>query len=162
MPALQFESGEIDGVIVRPLKKFTDQRGWLLEFFRHDELGRDLHPVMGYISMTRPGVARGPHEHRDQADYFVFYTSTFKLYLWDARTGSKTRGRKQVLLTGENNPTAVVVPAGVVHAYQNVGATDGVIVNAPNRLYAGPGRREPVDEIRHEDAKDSPYQMDPV
>lgn len=159
---MKFETGEIDDVIVRQLRQYTDHRGWLLEFFRHDELPPEFHPVMGYISMTKPGVARGPHEHHDQADLFVFYTSTFKLYLWDARPASKTHRRRQVITTGQENPTAVVVPAGVVHAYQNVGKTDGVIVNVPNRLYAGPNRKEPVDEIRHEDMKDSPYRLDPA
>ena len=29
-----------------------------------------------------------------------------------------------------------------------------------NRLYRGHGKKEPVDEIRHEDKHDSPYQLD--
>ena len=55
---------------------------------------------------------------------------------------------------------AVVVPIGVVHAYKNVGDESGIVFNAPNRLYKGWGRKEPVDEIRHEDLKDSPYRLD--
>jgi dTDP-4-dehydrorhamnose 3,5-epimerase len=48
----------------------------------------------------------------------------------------------------------------VVHAYKNVSQLPGWVFNAPNRLYAGPGRREPVDEIRHEDKMGSPYPLD--
>ena len=33
-----FRNGTIDGVLVRELKKFQDERGWLAEIFRHDEL----------------------------------------------------------------------------------------------------------------------------
>jgi dTDP-4-dehydrorhamnose 3,5-epimerase len=157
---LRFQPGEIDGVVVRPLRQFNDARGWLLEYYREDEVPAEFHPVMGYISLTRPGVTRGPHEHRDQADYFVFYTSTFKIYLWDARDGSPTRGRRQVITAGEANPMALIVPPGVVHAYRNTGAVDGVIVNAPNRLYAGQARKEVVDEIRHEEQAGSVYLMD--
>jgi len=37
----------------------------------------------------------------------------------------------------------------------------GWVFNGPNRLYAGQGKREPVDEIRHEHDPNSPYQLDP-
>jgi len=52
------------------------------------------------------------------------------------------------------------VPVGVVHAYKNVGNEPGIVFNAPNRLYKGPGRRDEVDEIRHEDLVDTPYRLD--
>ena len=55
---------------------------------------------------------------------------------------------------------AVIIPAGVVHAYRNVGTEPGVVFNCPNRLYKGPGRRYPVDEIRHEDDPASPFRLD--
>ena len=43
---------------------------------------------------------------------------------------------------------------------KNIGGEVGIVFNAPNRLYKGPGRRDPVDEIRHEDLTDSPYHLD--
>jgi len=52
------------------------------------------------------------------------------------------------------------VPAGVVHAYKNVGGKPGVVFNGANRLYKGRGKKEPVDEIRHEEKEGSPYRMD--
>ena len=55
---------------------------------------------------------------------------------------------------------ALVVPAGVVHAYQNVGQGQGIVFNAPNRLYKGEGKKEPVDEMRHEDQSGSLFQLD--
>jgi dTDP-4-dehydrorhamnose 3,5-epimerase len=54
----------------------------------------------------------------------------------------------------------VVIPAGVVHAYKNVGGEPGIVFNCPNRHYKGSGRTGPVDEIRHEDVADSPYHID--
>jgi dTDP-4-dehydrorhamnose 3,5-epimerase len=54
----------------------------------------------------------------------------------------------------------VVIPAGIVHAYQNVGGEPGLVYNCPNRLYKGPGRKEPVDEIRHEADADSPFTLE--
>ena len=60
-------------------------------------------------------------------------------------------GARQVIIT---------VPPGVVHGYRNVGVSDALLINCPNRLYAGEGRAESVDEIRHEDRADSPFVMD--
>ncbi len=157
----QFLDGSIDGVIVRPLSAHKDHRGWLLELFREDELPAAERPVMAYVSETLPGVARGPHEHVDQTDYFAFVgPGDFLLYLWDARPQSPTRGRSMKVAVGESNKHCVIVPPGVIHAYKNIGPTCGWVFNAPNRLYAGPGKRSPVDEIRHEDQAESLYRLD--
>jgi len=153
--------GEIKGVVVRELKRFFDSRGWLTELFRHDELDAEFLPAMAYISSTNPGITRGPHEHWDQADYFCFIgPSNFKLRLWDNRKDSETFGRVMTMVLGENNPAAVLIPAGVVHGYQNVGDVDGIVINCPNRLYGGAGRKEKVDEIRHESDGETVFRMD--
>lgn len=156
-----YRKGRIHDVTAKPLNKFLDERGWLAELFRSDELDAAVMPTMAYISMTQPGVARGPHEHKDQTDYFCFIgPSNFKVYLWDARPGSPTFGVKQTIYAGLDSPMMMVVPPGVVHAYRNVGIENGIVFNGPNRLYAGPGKSEPVDEIRHEEEADSPFRLD--
>jgi dTDP-4-dehydrorhamnose 3,5-epimerase len=152
---------EIDGVIIKELGQYDDHRGWLIELFRDDEMEKKCRPAMAYVSMTKPGVARGPHEHRDQTDYFCFIgPSTFRLYLWDTRPDSGTYGKSFTLDVGAERKVSVIVPPGVVHAYKNIGQEDGIVYNAPNRLYAGPGKKEPVDEIRHEDDIDSRFKLD--
>ena len=158
---MQFHSGSIDGVIWKALRKYQDGRGWLCELFRHDELPAEFHPAMAYISMTEPGMARGPHEHADQADFFCFLgPSNFKMYLWDHRPRSNTYLARQVEVVGADNPTALIVPPGVVHAYKNIGSEPGLVFNCPNRLYKGPGRKDPVDEIRHEAEVRTPFLLD--
>jgi dTDP-4-dehydrorhamnose 3,5-epimerase len=118
-------------------------------------------PAMAYLSMTKPGVARGPHEHAGQTDYFCFLgPSNFKIYLWDARADSPTCGVKQFFFAGLDSPKLVIVPPGVVHAYKNVGIEHGLVFNAPDKLYAGEGRLSPVDEIRHEDREGSPFGLE--
>jgi dTDP-4-dehydrorhamnose 3,5-epimerase len=157
----EFTKGKIHDVVVRPLTKFLDERGWLAELFRSDELDASVMPVMAYLSMTQPGVARGPHEHLDQTDYFCFMgPSNFKVYLWDHRPESPSCGVKQVLYAGVDSLLMVIVPPGVVHAYRNIGNDNGIVFNAPNRLYAGDGKKLPVDEIRHEEEAGSPYSLD--
>ncbi len=155
------ERGPIQDVAWVPLKFFNDARGWLVELFRNDLIDPKYRPQMAYVSMTKPGVARGPHEHVEQSDYFCFVgPSTFRVYLWDARKGSPTFGAKEVRDVGEAGAYALIVPPGVVHGYKNVGDKDGWVFNGANQLYAGWLKQDVVDEIRHEKDESSPYKID--
>jgi dTDP-4-dehydrorhamnose 3,5-epimerase len=148
---MDIRKGSIEGVQVVATKKFVDERGWLVELFRQDELAAEFHPAMAYMSVTLPGVLRGPHEHVDQADLFAFFgPGDFKVTLWDNRPLSATCGHRMELFMGANNPGSVLVPKGVVHCYRCISPESGWVFNAPNQLYAGAGKAGPVDEIRHE------------
>ncbi|UCD34582.1 MAG: dTDP-4-dehydrorhamnose 3,5-epimerase family protein [Nitrospiraceae bacterium] len=146
----------MEGLEIRELARNEDQRGWLAEMIRHDET--DLRPVMSYISMTKPGLARGPHEHREQTDCFCFI-GRFTLYVWDNREGSPTYGEHRVIDIGDL-PTLAVIPPGIVHAYKNTGGHDGLVINLPDRLYRGWGKADDVDEVRYENHPDSPFRME--
>lgn len=140
---------EINGVFFFDLDVFEDHRGSLIELFRSDCLEVPNVPTMAYASYTLPGVARGPHEHRDQSDLFCFFgPGDFELILWERRPEGSHEERH---LVGESHPIAVIVPPGVIHAYRNISEKTGLVFNAPNKLFAGPGKCYPVDEIRHED-----------
>jgi dTDP-4-dehydrorhamnose 3,5-epimerase len=158
---MQFRPGQIDGVEINLLNRFSDERGWLAELYRSDEVRGDSAPAMGYVSVTKPGVTRGPHEHLDQSDRFCFAgPGEFEVRMWDNRSDSPTYLNSQTVVVGEDNPTIIVVPPGVVHGYRNIGDGEAMVINLPNRLYAGEGRKEEVDEIRHESSGSSPFHMD--
>ena len=156
-----FTESEICDVVIHKIEKYYDDRGWLAELFRHDLLAEEFFPAMSYVSFTKPGGIRGPHEHIDQADLFCFVgPSNFNLRLWDNRAGSPTYRHMMSLIVGQDDPRAIVVPKGIVHGYKNVGEVEGMVINCPNRLYMGEGRSEPVDQVRHEDDPHTPYRMD--
>jgi dTDP-4-dehydrorhamnose 3,5-epimerase len=156
----------IKGVISELLKQFNDPRGHLVQLFRTDEITamrrnngpRIEFPPMAYLSVTEPGVARGPHEHLAQTDIFIFCRAEFEVFLWDARKGSETYWRRQKILTNAHAYHRVIVPPGVVHAYRALGK-QGTVVNCPDKLYAGWDQQAPVDEIRHETNPDSPFRL---
>jgi dTDP-4-dehydrorhamnose 3,5-epimerase len=151
---------KITGVIYSPLSKYTDQRGWLAEIFRQDELAPEQFPAMAYVSVTNPGMTRGPHAHRHQTDLFCFYgPGDFRVSLWDNRNDSSSFGIQQDFLLGESNPAVLIVPPGVVHGYKNVSVHPGFVCNFANRLYRGRGRAEDVDELRFEDDPHSPFRL---
>ena len=160
MGEMEFKDGIIDGVIVRQLPKYLDERGWLCELYRHDELYQEIHPRMAYVSVTNPGVSRGPHAHMEQTDIFCFIgPGNFKVILWDNREESPSYRVRQVIFAGQDAPKMVVVPPGVVHGYKSIGPGPGMVFNAPNQLYAGEGKRGPVDELRYENLPDSPFKI---
>lgn len=148
----------IKDVIIKKLNRYTDERGWLTEIFRRDEL--NFTPAMSYVSMTNPGVVRGPHEHVSQSDCFVFLgPGRFRLHLWDRRETSPTAGEAVAVEVGEGDPTLVIVPPGVVHGYKCISDVPALSINLPNQLYKGEGKREEIDEIRWEIDPASPYKI---
>jgi dTDP-4-dehydrorhamnose 3,5-epimerase len=146
------------GVIIKKLEKFKDERGWLAEIYREDDA--KYQPAMGYVSVTQPGIARGPHEHKFQSDFFVFVgPGSFNLYLWDNRKESETFGQKELIEVGENNPVGVLVPPGIVHGYKCISEIPAYSINLPDKLYKGAGKKEEVDEIRWEKDENSPFKI---
>ena len=159
---IEWEKGQIDGVLLNKLTKIIDQRGFLCETFRADELIQDLQPVMSYVSYTEPGFTRGPHEHFEQTDMFaILGPANFMVRLWDNRKNSKTYGCYMEAYAGIDNPLLVIIPPGVVHGYKNISALErGMVINYPNRLYRGWEKKEEVDEIRYEADSQSPFKME--
>ena len=149
----------INGVIIKKIQKNVDDRGWLAEIYRQDEI--DYKSTMSYVSVTKPGIVRGPHEHKDQSDGFVFIgPGNFALYLWDRRESSSTNGEHMEVQVGDNNPVLVIVPPGVVHGYKNISDVDSWCINMPDRLYKGEGKTDEVDEVRWEQDESSPYKIE--
>ena len=157
----QYLASLISGVSCRPLRRYDDERGWLAEIYRQYELAAEHFPVMAYISVTLPGIGRGPHAHRRQTDLFCFPgPGEFRVFLWDQRPDSPTFQARQEFQLGQSCPGVLIVPPGVVHGYRNVSEVAGLVCNFANRLYRGLGRLEPVDEIRFEDDADSPFRLE--
>lgn len=148
----------ISGVIIRKINTYADARGWLAEIFRRDDLDFDL--AMAYVSLTNPGFVRGPHEHVSQSDCFAFSgPGSFRLYLWDRRPTSPTKGESLEISVGADNPSLVIIPPGVVHGYKCISEIPALSLNFPDKLYKGEGKKEEVDEIRWEEDSQSPYQI---
>lgn len=150
----------LPGVRVDAAPVFNDARGSLLELYRNDEIPSDFKPVMACCSWSLPGVSRGPHQHVMQDDYFTFAgPSEFRVFLWDDRPGAAGAAQGWFLNVGQTHPARLYVPRGVVHAYWNIGAVSGLVVTVTSLLFKGEGRRDPVDEIRHELNPNSPYKL---
>jgi dTDP-4-dehydrorhamnose 3,5-epimerase len=167
---VEFADGDICGVMcdrvlsgVSSNLVHTDDRGWLAEVARTDVDGEI---AMAYVSGTKAREIRGPHEHEAQTDRFLFYGMA-TVWLWDNRPSCSTyRNRMRIRIGNPRVAThgqgigIVIVPPGVVHAYRN-DANGGtlLVANCPDKLYAGRGRKELVDEIRHEKDPESIFKI---
>ncbi len=124
----------IEGVIVRPLKKNADERGFLMEILRSDWEGFEKFG-QSYASLNYPGVIRAWHYHKKQTDYFVCLSGMIKVPLFDGREKSKTYRQINEFLMGDDNPILVKIPPGVYHGYKTVGVRPSLLVNFPTELY---------------------------
>lgn len=151
----------LSGVRFGSLACHQDSRGHLVSLFRKDELRVDGlwldTPPMAYLSVTKPGVLRGPHEHLTQTDIFIFCNSAFEVFLWDNRKTSASHWGRMRLVTHAGEYSRLIIPPGVVHAYRALDQ-EGTVINCPDKLYAGWKQSQPVDEIRHENDPGSPFQ----
>lgn len=156
-----FTDGHIEGLVIKPMRLYEDHRGWLSEVFRKDEIPADIMPAMSYVSLTRPRASRGPHEHTHQTDHFAFPgPGNFLFMAWDNRKESPTYGNRSKAVVGSNNKCVIIVPPGVVHGYANISSEASMAYNCPNKLFGGKGKKEEIDEIRHEDDGSSPFVID--
>ena len=78
----------IDGVIVKKLKVIPDERGRLMEIMRSDDT---FFKKFGQVYMTTayPGVVKGWHYHKKQADNMAVVRGMMKIVLYDSRKKSK-------------------------------------------------------------------------
>jgi len=148
-----------EGVNVTDIIPYNDGRGWLKEIYRSDET--PFLPQMSYVSYTKFGQIRGPHEHDEQSDFFVFTgPGNFLLYLWDNRESSKTYGEKLVMNVGDERNVSIIIPPGIVHGYKSISENGSFSINLPDKLYGGIGKKDEVDEIRHENNPDSKFRIE--
>lgn len=142
----------IDGARALRRAIHQDPRGFLVETMRRDDAsiegGRF---AMSYTSVTVPGEFRDRdrwHVHRVQTDRFVVPLGEMVLALYDARTGSPTHGRLEVVrmrgapLDGAGHDSKrvletflVPIPPGVFHCIGNLSDRIFALVNFPTELY---------------------------
>ena len=133
----------IAGVIIRPLPKHVDERGYLMEILRDDD-PEFVKFGQVYVSTCYPGIVKAWHGHARQTDYFCVVKGNAKIGLWDRRPESPTQGETMSVVIGEHNPCLVVIPPGVWHGQMAVGTEMSILINVPTEHYD----REGPDELR--------------
>lgn len=110
----------INGVRVKQLKIFTDDRGLLTEVLKHGESTFAEIKQTTYTE-TYPGVIKAFHWHKNQADIWFFSKGMAQVALYDLRKDSPTHKETNVFYAGEKNPILLYIPPGIAHGYRVLG-----------------------------------------
>ena len=145
---LGLEKGQIDGVVIKKLASWPDDRGHFAEIFRRGEdVVADFDILQTSATMTRPGTIKAFHWHYEQDDVFVPLKGAIRIALVDLRCDSPSYGFANSIFCGENYLKAVRIPKGVAHGYEVMGLEEMTMVYYTNQSY------NPEDEgrIAHDD-----------
>jgi dTDP-4-dehydrorhamnose 3,5-epimerase len=143
--------GLIEGVVVRAVDVWPDDRGYFLEVARMRQgLAAEFPADSTQVSaaLSYPGTIKAFHFHRHQTDLWVPAAGMFQVALVDLRPESSTFGLRNTLYVGALKPWQILIPPGVGHGYKVIGETPAILVYVTNRLY------NPKDEgrIAYDDA----------
>ncbi len=127
-------SEALEGVRLKPLVRFCDERGYLLEVLRDDD---SLLDRFGQTTFTvaYPGVIKAFHWHRKQYDLWFMALGEAQVVLHDLREDSPTCHRTQVIYAGEHKPLLIVIPPGVAHGYKVLGDKPAALFYHTSRSY---------------------------
>jgi len=124
----------IEGVVIKQLKQYADERGWLTEILRSDwEHFQKFGQV--YITAAYPQVVKAWHMHKKQTDNITCIKGMIKLVLYDDREKSKTENETNEFIIGERNPILVKIPPEVWHGFKTVTEEYALVLNVPTELY---------------------------
>ncbi len=128
--------GVIEGVHIRELTLFPDDRGFFAEIFRtSDPISEDFEVKQSSITMTRQGVIKAFHYHMEQTDIFLPVRGTAKITLVDIRKDSPTYLYANSIVCGEYFLKAVRIPNGVMHGYEVLPDGNMTMVYFTNKHY---------------------------
>ncbi|HJP19466.1 MAG TPA: WxcM-like domain-containing protein [Nitrospinota bacterium] len=106
----------INGLIINKLDVKSDERGWLVEILRKENLQKEKGFGQIFVTVAKPGVTKGNHYHKRKHEWFCVIRGKGKLLLKDI-----TSDESQEVLMGDENMVVVKIPPNVTHAIKNIG-----------------------------------------
>ena len=129
-----------------PLKRYEDERGWLMELRRESALPRPTRQTN--LSFSRAGVIRGLHYHeRGQDDLFCCLQGMARVVVLDRETGETFTED-----IGDDNPVALYIPGRHAHGFEAL--TDLLFIYHVTEEY------DPADPDEHGLPWDDPRVVD--
>lgn len=125
-------------VKVHDIKMIFDERGFFAELLRLDwkDLVGDDDIVQVNLSMSHPGIARAWHRHnRGQIDYMCVIKGKLKVFIYDDRKNSKTKGELNEIVLDSEKPQVVRVPGFYWHGTKCIGDEPSMILYFMTKLY---------------------------
>lgn len=110
----------IDGVKIKQIKIFNDDRGFFGEIMKQNEESFFEIKQTSYTE-TYPGVIKAFHWHKKQFDAWFVCKGDAQVVLYDLRASSPTYKETQVIYVGEKKFCLIIIPPNVAHGYRVLG-----------------------------------------
>jgi dTDP-4-dehydrorhamnose 3,5-epimerase len=123
----------LKGIMIKPIKRFPDERGFFAELMRNDwvDLFGEDQVVQANLSSTYPGVIRAWHRHlRGQNDYFLVLDGAVKICVYDEKTQELDE-----IVSSSLEFQALKVPGHFWHGFKNIGIKPATLLYFTTRLY---------------------------
>lgn len=125
----------IEGVIFRPTRPVPHEDGHVTEVARAswDILGNPV--VQVHVTTTFSGRVRAWGLHQRTTDRLFVVAGLVKIVVFDGREASPTFGRYNEFVVSEKNPGLLIISPNLYHGWKNIGTTEAIIINMPDRMY---------------------------
>jgi dTDP-4-dehydrorhamnose 3,5-epimerase len=133
----------LKGLIIKPIKRFPDERGIFSEVMRTDwkDLFGEDKINQANCSITYPGIIRAWHRHlRGQVDYFLVLKGQIKIGVYDDETGEIDE-----VVSSDAAMQIVRVPGHYWHGFKAVGVEPAILLYFTTNLY---NPQDPDEERR--------------
>lgn len=127
---------QIDKVRIIPRRLIADDRGWFLKAITGTEEDIPSHTGEVYLTMGKPGQAKGGHYHPEAVEWFTIIEGNAILKLEDM----ETHERRDIEMPFEKTQT-VFIPNGVAHIVVNNSDKNFILLAYTDKLY------DPADTI---------------
>jgi len=118
----------IDGVVVKPLRRIADERGFIMHMLRKDDPDFEEFGEI-YFSTIYPGAIKAWHLHKEMTLNYAVIVGMIKLVLYDDRDNSPTKGELQEIYIGRENYQLVKVPPLVWNGFKGYGDEMAIVAN---------------------------------
>lgn len=129
---------QIEKVRIIPRRLIKDERGWFLKAITGTEEGVPSHTGEVYLTMGKPGQAKGGHYHPQAVEWFTIIEGCAILKLEDVETHEK----REIEMSLDKTIT-VFIPNQVAHIVVNNSDKNFILLAYTDKLYA------PQDTIQY-------------
>lgn len=121
---------QLDKVQIIRRHLISDNRGWFMKVITGTEDGLPPHTGEVYLTMGRPGQAKGGHYHPEAVEWFTIIAGSAILKLEDVTTH-----KRRVIEMSFEMAQTVYIPNGVAHVIINNSDKNFILLAYTDKLY---------------------------
>lgn len=142
------KESNIEGVIIRPLRKIPDVRGTIMHGVRNDNLLNEFGEV--YFKKIYKNIINGWHVHNTLKLNFICVCGMVKIVLYDSRQNSSSKGVIQEFYLGDDNYILLHIPPGITNATTVISGDFAIMCNVASEPHDSKIKYKRIDPLSNE------------